>query len=38
MIIPFWRIVKINSNLAEKLTCDMDFIAKKWTGENIVVS
>jgi len=36
-IAPFWRIVKINSNLARKLTCGIDFIAKRQTEENIIV-
>ena len=36
-IAPFWRIVKLNSKLAGKLACGMDFIAKRQTEENIVV-
>ena len=36
-IAPFWRIVKINSKLAGKLTCSIDFIAKQQTEENIIV-
>ena len=37
IIAPFWRIVKLNSKLAGKLTCGIDFIAKRQTEENIVV-
>ena len=36
-IAPFWRIVKLNSKLAGKLACGIDFIAKRQTEENIVV-
>ena len=36
-IAPFWRIVKLNSKLAGKLACGIDFIAKRQTKENIVV-
>ena len=36
-IAPFWRIVKLNSKLARKLACGIDFIAKRQTKENIVV-
>ena len=38
IITTFWRIAKANSNLAKKLTFDIDSIAKNWTEENIVVS
>ena len=36
-IAPFWRIVKLNSKLAGKLACGIDFIAKRQTEENIIV-
>jgi len=34
---PFWRILKLNSKLAGKLACGIDFIAKRQTKEKIVV-
>ena len=36
-IAPFWRIVKLNSKLAGKLACGIDFIAKRQTEEDIIV-
>ena len=34
-ITPFWRIVNPHSKLDGKLTCDLDFIAKRQTYEKI---
>ena len=34
-ITPFWRIINPNSKLAGKLTCGLDFIAKRQTYEKI---
>jgi|TARA_B100002003_G_C13810823_1_gene399701 hypothetical protein len=36
-IIPFWRIINIQFPIARKLSCGLDFIAKKQTEEGINV-
>ena len=36
IITPFWRVIDINSNLAKKLTCGINFIKSKQKKEGIL--